>query len=346
MKKSKRYIWLDIIKIIACLCVITNHIGSYILEYTNYSKIAVIFYCFQFCLCKIGVPLFLMTTGYLLLTNSNNDEFKFKDIFKRIFRIIVPLIGIQLLIFIKNTGISNFSLLAFIKGFLHEPFIISYWYLYMLIGLYLITPFIKKMINSFNIQDYKIFIIIFLIIPSLLTILCNCLNTEINPYFFKAFFPTIIAYFIAGVYLSKLKISKKKLLFLVSLFVIATISYFLTLYYPYLTAGKISYKYDTYNCIFCIVQSFSLFLIIRYLFEDFEFNKKVSNIIEEICKTTFGIYLIHGLIDSKIYSFNIMQSIFSINSCLGIIVLEIIVFIISGVIIFILRKIPIVKKFL
>ena len=122
--------------------------------------------------------------------------------------------------------------------------------------------------------------------------------------------------------------------------------YFLTFYYPYLITGKISYKYGKYNSIFCIIQSFSLFYIIRHLFENFKFNKKISIIIEEIGKTTFGIYLIHILINYRIYSLNIMQDIFSINACLGVFILEIGVFVVCGIITFIFRKIPVIKNFL
>ncbi len=346
MEKSKRYIWLDIIKMIACFCVIVNHTEGYLLEYTNYAKMPTLFYCMQFCLCKMGIPLFIMTTGYLLLTNSQNNEFNFKDVFRRIFRIIIPLIGIQLLLFIKDNGLTNFSLIAFLKSFLHEPYMIPYWYLYMLIGLYLITPFIKKMVNNFNINDYKIFIVIFLVIPSLLPILNNYMHIDFSNYFFQAFFPMIMAFFIAGVYLSKVTISKKKLWFSIFLLFISSIFYFLTLYYPYLTNGNISYQYDTYTSIFCIVQSFALFYIIRHLLENFHFNKRTSKIIEEISKTTFGIYLIHALINHRIYNFQPIQNIFSLNACLGIIILEIVIFIIGSITTFFLRKIPVVKKFL
>ena len=170
MIETKRYYWLDILKIIACLCVIANHSGGVILSYTNYSQSAVIFYCIQFALCKIGVPLFIMVSGYLFLKSEKGNDFSYKIILKRIFRIFVPLFMISLLLAIKNNGINNFNLLLFIKDFISEPYVIVYWYLYMLIGLYIVTPFVKKMINKFQNIDYKFFIILFLIVPAIISL--------------------------------------------------------------------------------------------------------------------------------------------------------------------------------
>ena len=91
--EKKRYIWLDILKIIACFCVIINHAGGYIFEYSGHNKCTVLFYSFFFSICKIGVPIFLMTTGYLLI----KKDYKYKDACKSIIRILIPLLALSFL---------------------------------------------------------------------------------------------------------------------------------------------------------------------------------------------------------------------------------------------------------
>lgn len=343
---EKRYYWLDILKIIACFCVLVNHIGLFGLTKAHYSFSEVLFYCIQFALCKIGVPLFIMVSGYLYLTSEKSNNFTYKTILKRIFRIIVPLILMTLLLTVKENGIKDFNILLFIKNFINKPYVVAYWYLYMLIGLYIITPFIKKMIDKFKSIDYIIFLIMFLILPAAISFITKFFNIGISSYFTQAFFPIIIAYYISGVYIAKLEKSNKKLILSIIIFIISTILFFLTLYLPYLKTNAISYLFDGYKSIFCVFQSLSIFYIIYHLFENKKFGKRLSTIISETSKVTFGIYLTHFTIVNRVYNFAPIHRIFMYNANIGILCIEVSIFIICGIATYILRKIPVIKKFL
>ena len=122
ISKENRYYWLDILKIIACFCVIVNHIGLFGLTEANCLPSAVLFYCLQFSLCKIGVPLFVMASGYLYLTSEKSNNFTYKMVLKRIFRIVVPLVLMTLLFTIKENGLKNFNIFEFIINFINKPF--------------------------------------------------------------------------------------------------------------------------------------------------------------------------------------------------------------------------------
>ena len=253
---------------------------------------------------------------------------------------------ISLLLAIKNNGINNFNLLLFIKDFISEPYVIVYWYLYMLIGLYIVTPFVKKMINKFQNIDYKFFIILFLIVPAIISLVNIYFKFNVSSYFFKPFFPGIIAYYISGVYLSKIDIKKRYFIIAWFFFFVLSGLFFLTLYLPYLKVGTISYAFDSYLSIFVIIQSFSVFYIVRYIFENQKFNKLIAKIIGEISKTTFGIYLMHYFTINRIINLSIIKNIFSFNAIIGVVLTELCVFIFCGIITYIFRKIPLVKNFL
>ena len=106
----------------------------------------------------------------------------------------------------------------------------------------------------------------------------------------------------------------------------------------------ISYKFDSYNLIL-ILESVSSFYIFRYLFENKKFSELSGKIIKEISLTTFGIYLTHYLIVYRLYHFNLIQNVFTFNPIVGIIVLELGLFLGCGLLTSILRRIPIIKKF-
>lgn len=343
MKKcnvDKHIFYIEIIRIIACFMVIINHVNSLVLTNNNFLNST--FYCIGFCLCKIGVPLFLLITGALILAK----QYDYRKVFKCILKVFLPVIGISLILTIKNDGIENFGLLIFIKNIISEPYIVPYWYIYALIGIYLTVPFLQKMIKNFKNKDYLIFILIFLFIPSFINSLSSYLNININNNFKLAFFPIVSSIVVCGNFISKIKLDKKYFIISVLSFLIAYILMFISMYIPYLNTKEISFTLDSWNSFPVIIMSISVYYIIRYLFENKKTNDKIKNIIYKIGSCTFGIYLIHTLCYDRIYNFGFMQYLFNLNSILGIIILDLLVFVICMIIIYILKKIPIVKKYL
>ena len=135
----------------------------------------------------------------------------------------------------------------------------------MLIGLYIIIPFIQKMIEKFNKTDYKIFILLFLLLPSLIPLLSIYLDLSVSSYYTMSFFSVIVAYLVAGVYLSETKLSKTNLIIAIISFIIPIIIFTLSLYIPFLNTSKISYILDSSFYITTALPSMAMFYIIRYI---------------------------------------------------------------------------------
>lgn len=337
---KKEIIYLDILKIFACFMVIINHTNGFILENNTFSNTT--FYCIMFSICKIAVPLFLMITGVLIL----DKDYSYKKILKCIFRVFVPTFSLSLIFYIKDVGINNINIFNFLKTILNNPYILSYWYIYALIGIYIVLPFIQKMVKNFTDKDFIAFISIFLIIPTFINFLKTYLKFSVNYNLQLSFFPIIISIVICGNYISKTKLSKKILISSIFTFIVSYITMFLSMYIPYLTKGKISYILDSWNSFPVILMSISLFYIFRYLFENKKYSKKSINIITMIASTTFGIYLIHTAFNFKLYKLNIMQNLFNSNGIIAIIILDFLVFIVCMIIVYVLKKIPFIKKYL
>ena len=114
-KEKKRYYWVDLLKILACFLVVINHTGGYLLEFAGTSNFGTsLFYMIEFVICKIGVPLFIMISGFLLLERNNN----FCDIGKKIFRVFVPLFLLSALVYFKANGFGISEVGDFIVQFL------------------------------------------------------------------------------------------------------------------------------------------------------------------------------------------------------------------------------------
>lgn len=343
IKMKKRYYWVDIIKIIACILVIINHSAGYIFEYAGKTNTTTTVYSIIFSICKMGVPLFILSTGYLLLKDDKVDSYK--KTFQRIYRIIIPLLGISFLHYIWVVGINKINIIEFLTKFITQPRQIYLWYLYMLIGLYLIIPFIQKMLKNFEKKDYLVFTILFLIIPSILPLLKVFFSISFSHYFSQALFPIFIALLVSGNYIAKIDLKRSYLFTAVICFILSISAFSGYMIYTYQTTQKISYALDSYNLLL-ILPAITLFYICRYIFENKSFNKITSKIISEISLTTFGTYLFHFLIIYQVYNLGIIQKIFSFNVYLGFITLISSIFIGCTILVFILRRIPIIKKFL
>lgn len=337
---KKEILYLNILKIFSCFMVIINHTNGFILENKTFANST--FYCIMFSLCKVAVGLFLMVTGALTL----NKNYSYKKILKCIFRVGAPVFALSCLFYIKDVGMHNINVFEFLKSILSSPYILPYWYIYALIGVYLVLPFIQKMVKNFDNTDYIIFILIFLIIPTIISFLKTFLGFNINYNLQLAFFPSIISIIVCGYYISKVKLSKKFLISSVIVFIASYIIMFLSMYLPYLNKGEISYALDSWNAFPVVLMSISLFYIVRHLFENKNYSKRITNVITMIASTTFGIYLIHTVLNYKLYKLSIINNMFNFNGILAITILDFLVFIVCMIIIYAFKKIPFIKKFL
>lgn len=216
----------------------------------------------------------------------------------------------------------------------------------MLISLYLVTPLLQKMIKNFNNKDYEHLFIICLAIPTLIDLFNALLNIKINTLFYICNFSKIVGIYILGYFLTTCDLKKKAKNIVVVAFPIIIMMFFLTLYIPYINTEKISYAFDSYDTVFSIGASAMLFYIVRYYFDTKRVNSKIANIINLVSECTFGIYLFHYLIIHYIYYSNTFQLVFNFNKYIGIYLLEISVFVISGIFTYMLRHIPYIKKYL
>ncbi len=329
---KKEIIYLDILKIFACFMVIINHTNGFIMTDKSFSNMT--FFCITYSLCKVGVGLFLMITGALVL----DKQYSYKKILKCVLRVLVPTFFISLIFYFIDTDIHNLNIILFLKDIISKPYMFSYWYIYAIIGVYLVLPFIQKMVKNFSNRDYLFFIIIFLLLPTLVNFLKLCLNIKIDSNFQLAFFPVFIAFIICGNYIAKIETSKENLALAFIVFIISYISVFAFFYIPYLNSGNISYALDSWEALPIVLMTISLFYIIRYFFENKKYSVTGTKVISTVASATFGIYLLHTKLNTVLFKLSIMKSIFKFNPIIAIIILEVAVFIICMIVVLILKK--------
>lgn len=336
--RKKEIMYIHILRILACFLVIVNHTHGRIWD-SGYVH-ATFFYCLGFALCKMAVAIFIIISSILMI----DKEYNYKKVFSMVVKILVPVVTLVFLFTIKETGIKGFNLISFVKQFLTEPYIYPFWYIYMLLGFYLVLPFMQKMVKNFKDIDYKVFITVFLIIPSFLNVVKIYYGFAFSSFFFYSFFPQLLGLVVAGSYISKIKLDKRYFVISLLIFLTAYAGMFLSCYIPYLETGNVSYNLDGYNSFPSVLMACSITYIARYLLEEREIKGK--RVICAISKTTFGIYLLHMFINWRIVQIGIMQRLIDLNCVLGIFVVELAVFVVCAGIVFLLEQIPVLKKYI
>lgn len=299
---------------------------------------------------RTAVPLFVMLTGALLLQPTKQNEPLRLFFRKRWNRIGLPVLFWGAIYFAYDFTIKGnpLTITSFLQGILAGPYV-HFWYLYLLIGLYLITPLIRVLVAHANWILMKYFLLLWLVgtgIVSLLTLNAP-ISSQAAWFESNVFILTgIVGYFILGAYVNKLQ---TRLTYLCLGLAVGTLSTILTTYFVIGHLGEAySQFFLTANSITVIVASITLFLIIASVsHQKIEAkNPKANKIIHVISENTLPIYLFHIIVLETLQSgvLGFTLSVTTMNPILEIPLTTFITLMICLAIIVPLKKLPYVKN--
>ncbi|MGM9912990.1 acyltransferase [Floccifex sp.] len=340
MVETKKIESFRYMRVLACIGIVLLHflngaIGLYGTEITVNQ------YIISKCILNLllwCVPIFVMITGALLL--NPKKEISYKTIFsKYILRIIKALLFCVIIFGIfdcitHNEAISFGWIKSIILNFFQGTSWSHLWYLYLIIGLYLMLPIYRLVTRSASDKDIKYLLILYTIFLSMIPIF-QVFGFDIEFYIMvSSIYPL---YFFLGYAMHNKIVNIKKEQSII-LLILSTIGMIVTTYFE--TKNGLDFSTLTnYSSIFVVVQSISIFSLME------SFNFRRSSIINSIDDKSFGIYLIHMIFVRlllKYLQFNPYQNIVLLNFILGVLG----IFIISYLIVVILKHIPIIKKFI
>lgn len=295
---KERNISLDITRIIAVLAVVMIHTNVKFV--TSYNTATPEFFWGNIfdSISRIGVPLFVMISGALMLDENRNISIKslfLKNIKNIAFLLIfwsVLYSCIYNIVFPLSKG-ESLSFKRIVSSMLLGHY--HMWYLYMIIGLYLITPFLREFISKKN----KNLILLFFAVSVLTQFsqpILNALSLLWNDviYFVKFiekfrldFFGGFITYYIIGWYLTNIKIKKKWSFYCMGFF-----SLLITVLYVQITKDY-SNGYSNMNLLI-LLYSVAVFIALN-CGKKWTPDSRLKNIIEVLSKLSFGVYIVHPL---------------------------------------------------
>lgn len=300
MDHKENYVYLDILRTIAALLVIFNHLPGYTL-YMVAGGIKQWFYLIVTMITRINTPLFMMISGALLL--GRTESYK-TIIIKRIFRYMLVIVIANTMIWLLYKPI-NFKLLfqGIIKGNIQG----SYWYLYSYLGFLCSLPFLRMIAPKLKKNDfYYLFVIHFIFCA-----LVPCANVALSKYDFaidtSASFNIAIMmersifYPLVGFYLHSidLRYVKRRDYTFVSL--LSGIGIILECVFT-LEEGKTGNYTQHYVMLFDWCIAITVFLLVRKIVSLQSNVCRASNFWRKCASVTFGVYLFDPVLKKLMYS--------------------------------------------
>ena len=341
--KNTRVVYFDILNIIAMIAVVSMHCNGIV--HNNPNTRAWNTSLIVDCVCYWAVPVFCMLSGATLL--NYRKKYDTKTFFKkRAQKVLIPFICWAIIMFIfkictNQLDVSNYTIRDYFNAFFNNYENGIYYFMFVILGIYLTIPLLSLVTKEENNKILDLTIIMYFIFNSFIPNILKLFKINYNNDFSIQIGPYII-FVLLGYILSTRNISKKKR-------ILIYVGAIVGLLYRYIITFIISKKSGTvykeiwgYNSWHSILLACAVFLIIKNLNFDerLKDNKKLKKFLGVISSCSFGIYLLHMLIIYyEIKIFNINEYCWEWRT-IGILT----TYLISLGIIFILKKIPIIKR--
>jgi surface polysaccharide O-acyltransferase-like enzyme len=304
---SKRIIYLDWVKSLAIFLVLFYHFNPMNLNYTPEKMFVWNFNYFVTTLSVMGVPLFFMVNGALMLDRKPLLRKHVHKVLKLIFLLIIWKF---ITVLILNSKFDNEgNIIDYINLLVTNSFpgidIVHFWFMNALISLYLILPFFQLAYQS-NKKLIHYIVAVLLIFPFVIN-----LGLHINDYLMwkyenKIFkigdlnvlssfgtYSYAFTYFLLGGILKDIFQRKQARRFRWASLIIFIFSWYLLSLTGSILTNVYSSYYDTvyygYSSIFTILMALSTF----YFFSGIQFNNRLNT---HIASETLGIYFLHWII--------------------------------------------------
>jgi surface polysaccharide O-acyltransferase-like enzyme len=351
-----RTVYVDLIRTVAMVGVILLHAaGRFIVtsqemsqmnptEITGWGVVNV----YQSLAAPLGVPLFLMLTGALLLQPEKKDTLSvfFK---KRWARIGLPSLFWFAAYFAWDFLVQGipFTAGAIVQGILNGPYT-QMWYMYVLVGLYLLTPILRVFMAHADQTLLKYFVILWVVGVAIVPFFDLLSPFQLNSNVFAM--TGYIGFFVLGAYLSTVNMQRSKLAIFIILGTALTAigTYVLTA----TIGGTEMYFFQQYfspTVILVAVMMFMLLFTVQPPSVQEDSNpSKAHKLIQLISQNTLGIFFIHVMIIESIqlgyFGFTINRT--TLNPIIEVPLLTAIVLFASLAIILLLKKIPYLEKWI
>lgn len=290
---TNRVIWLDLLRIISVFAVIVLHAAA-----VGYGKFNTASDNWQWCnlynaLSRFCVPVLVMISGVFLLNPVKDYSIK-KIFLHKIFHLAAAYI-LWVIFYSTIYQLKTYQTISLSRYLTTGPH--HLWFLFMISGLYMITPILRSMTGNRKITNYFLtltFILIFCLNTVSLVPQLNPLSTIINRLDLK-FIAGFTSYFTAGYWLANHRLDWRIRVLIYELGILSLICTVSVGGLLAIRQGRpITILFDNFllNIFFISIAVFTFF---QYSFSNISVPSWLHNGISLLARYSFGVYLVHVL---------------------------------------------------
>lgn len=336
----------DIIRIMATFAVVLLHVAGARLIRADIGSFNFTVAAFFDCAMRWSVPVFIMLSGMLFLSKEKPVDVK-KLYTKNILRLVTAFLFWSFVYNLYNAFVETRSVLTSVaKAFLNvHNGAMHLWFVFVIIGLYIALPFIKRMCENLTKREAEGFI--------LLSVLVMCVPKTLSA--FEALTPLAdyinkfeityaagyVGMFVAGWYIISFERTGKEKLVSCILGLAGFLYMLITTLCFSNIRGAVAEEFMSFKSIGAFLMAFALMDFCITLFKNKEYSKTTKACLKLLSKCTFGVYLVHELILSL--SSGMGFFVFKNVPIIGIPIEAIIIFVISFAVVRLINLTPIGK---
>lgn len=301
---NNRIAYLDDLRVLAIAAVVILHISIQGWSEADVNSTSWMFLNIWNSMVRWSVPVFVMISGALFL-NPKRKVTVYHLWSKKIPRILTAFLFWSVIYALYNyLTRSNWSLhtflMAILTGYYHM------WFLFMIIGLYLVTPLMRKIAEDRRMLNY------FLVLSMIFGFLIPTIRHQILPFSLalsesdtinallkdydamRLYLPLgYTGYFALGYYLYKRNLTPTERAVIYGLGILGFVITIVTTAVISRNLGKANSANYEFVSLNVLMESVAVFVLVRY--RSSHWNGKIRNLLERLNGKTFGIYLIHLL---------------------------------------------------
>jgi surface polysaccharide O-acyltransferase-like enzyme len=325
--------WADVCRVIAIFGVILIH--SCGKNFYQFGKIPMIDWQaanFLDSLVRASVPLFVMLSGSLIL-KPNVAPAKLGELVRRIFKVLIPLLtwNCAYLLYLSHHSAQPVKW----ASMLVQPPVYHLWFVYMIIGLYLLLPVFQAVLSMINDRvDLQVYLLLFWLLVTCVPIheplpLLNLLQ-QTSLFAYGGYFV------LGGVIASRRSKSGSSLIWFVAYLIGVAITFYQTydLSIKNNAPVEVAYNYFSLNVVVASVAAFVLLMRVRV-------DGRYAKVFQWVGDRSFFVFFVHVLVLERVASSGFIEAVaLSVPAVVVILATAVATFFISLLIAAILRIFP------
>ncbi|CAM2059725.1 putative poly-beta-1,6-N-acetyl-D-glucosamine export protein [Desulfovibrionales bacterium] len=289
---TKRLVWMDILNLVAILGVVTIHTTGYMaalsLTDTENWWAATIANCAG----RIGVPLFLMCSGAILLTErqipSASAFYR-----RRLPKLLIPLLGWSIIFYLVYSRLSTdfaYGWWSWARHVTEGTLVPHFWYSYMLVQVYLAAPFLLALRHQLGETGMWLLVALCFGLNALNP---YCLIAEFQFHFGYAIFTVYVGYFILGTLLVRQEVRLPNWLLAGVAVTGISMAVWGSWWLNHIKAPDTS-LFQRYEALHLLAASSAVFLLARRLGP--RLPSRLGSWLTRLTANTYGVYFCHVLV--------------------------------------------------